>query len=287
VNQHMAAQSSEALQAYAGLAGTDGPPDVAVALRDVQKQYGRNGAAVRALGGTGGVDLDFFRGTFTAVMGPSGSGKSTLLHCAAGLDRPSAGRVWLAGRDLAALSETELTKLRRSEIGFVFQSFNLVSALNVRENILLPSRLAHTRPDRRYLQDVVTRVGLDGRLRHRPAQLSGGEQQRVAIARALSVRPTVIFCDEPTGALDTTTATQVLRLLRHAVDVDGQTVVMVTHDPIAASYADRVVFLADGGVVDDLLDPGVTAIADRLTHLGGSAGSRAAAAVDPARAPAW
>ncbi len=237
----------------------------------MHKVYGRNGSAVRALGGTDGIDIDFFSGTFTAVMGPSGSGKSTLLHCAAGLDRPSSGRVWLAGTDLASLSETALTKLRRTRIGFVFQAFNLVSALNVRENILLPSRLAHVRPDRRLLADVVTRVGLDERLRHRPAQLSGGEQQRVAIARALSVRPDVIFCDEPTGALDTTTAAQVLGLLRQAVDADRQTVVMVTHDPVAASYADRVVFLADGGIVDDLLAPGVAAIADRLTHLGNAA----------------
>jgi putative ABC transport system ATP-binding protein len=242
------------------------PDGVAVGLRGVQKTYGRNASAVRALD-TG--DLDFFAGTFTAVMGPSGSGKSTLLHCAAGLDRPSAGTVWLAGTDLSRLSETALTKQRRTRIGFVFQAFNLVPALNVRENILLPSRLAHTRPDRRWLAEVVTRVGLDGRLRHRPAQLSGGEQQRVAIARALAVRPDVIFCDEPTGALDTGTAAQVLTLLRQAVDVDRQTVLMVTHDPVAASYADRVVFLADGRIVDDLAAPGVDAIADRLVRLGG------------------
>ena len=239
--------------------------DVAVALRGVQKTYGRDGAAVRALD-VG--DLDFYSGTFTAVMGPSGSGKSTLLHCAAGLDRPSAGTVWLAGTDLATLSETALTKQRRTRIGFVFQAFNLVSALTVRENILLPSRLSHVRADRRRLAEIVTRVGLDGRLRHRPAQLSGGEQQRVAIARALSMRPHVIFCDEPTGALDTATAAQVLGLLRQAVDQDRQTVVMVTHDPVAASYADRVVFLADGRVADDLPAPGVAVIADRLTRLG-------------------
>jgi putative ABC transport system ATP-binding protein len=239
---------------------------VAVALRAVRKVYGRNGSQVRALDG---IDIDFRTGTFTAVMGPSGSGKSTLLHCAAGLDRPSDGTVTLAGTDLANLSETGLTKLRRTRIGFVFQAFNLVSALNVRENILLPSRLAHSRPNRRWLAEVVTRVGLDGRLRHRPAQLSGGEQQRVAIARALSVRPEVIFCDEPTGALDTSTAAQVLTLLRQAVDNDGQTVVMVTHDPVAASYADRVVFLADGRIADDMTAPDVDAIADRLVRLGG------------------
>jgi putative ABC transport system ATP-binding protein len=241
-------------------------PGVAVALRGVRKVYGRGGSAVTALGGTDGVDIDFFAGTFTAVMGQSGSGKSTLLHCAAGLDRPSAGTVWLAGADLAQLSETALTKLRRTRIGFVFQAFNLVSALTVRENILLPSRLAHVRPDRRWLAEVVTRVGLEGRLRRRPAQLSGGQQQRVAIARALSVRPEVIFCDEPTGALDSTTAAQVLSLLRQTVEVEGQTVIMVTHDPVAASYADRVVFLADGQIADDRPAPGAGAIADRLAR---------------------
>src|SRR5262249_37513097 len=156
----------------------------------------------------------------------------------------------------------------RSRIGFVFQAFNLVSALSVRENILLPSRLAHTRLDRRWLSEVVAKVGLGHRLRHRPAQLSGGEQQRVAIARALAVRPEVIFCGEPPGALDTHTAAEVLTLLRRAVDVDGQTVVMVTHDPVAASYADRVVFLADGAIVGNMLAPGVDEIAERLTHVG-------------------
>jgi putative ABC transport system ATP-binding protein len=253
---------------HAGSGPSARPRDVAVALRGVRKVYGRGGSAVRALD-VG--DIDFHGGTFTAVMGPSGSGKSTLLHCAAGLDRPTAGTVTLAGTDLAKLSETALTKQRRTRIGFVFQAFNLVPALTVRENILLPSRLAHTRPDRRRLAEIITRIGLDGRLRHRPAQLSGGEQQRVAIARALSVRPEVIFCDEPTGALDTTTAAQVLTLLRQAVDTDGQTVVMVTHDPVAASYADRVVFLADGRVADDLPAPDADTIADRLVHLGARA----------------
>ena len=240
-------------------------PGAAVALRAVRKVYGHGSRAVRALDG---VDVDFCGGTFTAVMGPSGSGKSTLLHCAAGLDRPTAGVVWLAGTDLAGLSETALTRLRRTRIGFVFQAFNLIPALSVRENILLPSRLAHTRMDRRHLAGVVARVGLDGRLRHRPSQLSGGEQQRVAIARALSVRPEVIFCDEPTGALDTRTAAEVLTLLRQAV-TGGQTVVMVTHDPVAASYADRVVFLADGRIAGDMLTPGVGAIAERVAQLSG------------------
>jgi putative ABC transport system ATP-binding protein len=241
-------------------------PGAAVALRGVRKVYGRGGRAVRALDG---VDVDFYGGTFTAVMGPSGSGKSTLLHCAAGLDRPTAGAAWLAGTDLTGLSETALTRLRCTRIGFVFQAFNLVPALNVRENILLPSRLAHTRVDRRHLAEVMTRVGLDGRLRHRPSQLSGGEQQRVAIARALSVRPEVIFCDEPTGALDTRTAAEVLALLRQAVTAGGQTVVMVTHDPVAASYADRVVFLTDGRIADDMPAPDAGAIAERIAQLGG------------------
>jgi len=237
------------------------PSEPAVSLRDLHRTYGRGPAAVRALDG---VDLDLLAGTFTAVMGRSGSGKSTLLQCAAGLDRPTAGTVRLAGTDLAELSETQLTKLRRTRVGFVFQAFNLVSALTVRENVLLPSRLAGTRVDRRRLAEVIARVGLEGRLRHRPAQLSGGEQQRVAIARALSVRPAVIFCDEPTGALDSGTAAQVLGLLREAVDRDGATVVMVTHDPVAASYADRVLLLADGRIADDLPPAGAEAIAERL-----------------------
>ena len=261
------------------------PLDVAVRLRAVSKGYGRNGTAVRALDA---VSIDFLRGSFTAVMGPSGSGKSTLLHCAAGLDRPTTGAVWLAGRDLARMSETDLTKLRRLRVGFVFQAFNLVSALTVGENIALPSRLARTRQDRRWLAEVVARVGLGGRLRHRPAQLSGGEQQRVAIARALAVRPEVIFCDEPTGALDTRTAAEVMTLLR-IVDVDGQTVVMVTHDPVAASYADRVVFLADGVIAGDMPAPGVDEIAERLAHLGRrrAAGSFPAPVGVSAGHPSW
>ena len=249
----------------------------AVSVRGVSKVYGRGAAAVRALDG---VDIDFWAGTFTAVMGQSGSGKSTLLQCAAGLDRPSAGSVRLAGTDLAGLSEAALTELRRTRVGFVFQAFNLVSALTVRENILLPSRLAGVRADRRVLAETVARVGLTDRLRHRPAQLSGGEQQRVAIARALTVRPEVIFCDEPTGALDTGTAAAVLRLLRQAVEADRRTVVMVTHDPVAASYADRVVFLADGRIVDDLAAPAVETIADRLVRLAGARHPLAAV-------PAW
>jgi putative ABC transport system ATP-binding protein len=213
------------------------------------------------------VDATFDRGTFTAVMGPSGSGKSTLLQTAAGLDRPTSGRTFIGGTDLTKLSETRLTELRRTRIGFVFQAFNLVGALTVEENIVLPLRLAGTRPDRAWLVQVIERVGLGDRLRHRPAALSGGQQQRVAIARALATRPEVIFCDEPTGALDSRTAADVLTLLRAVVDEHGQTVVMVTHDPVAASYADRVLVLADGRIVADLPQLGAAGIAEHLASL--------------------
>jgi ABC-type lipoprotein export system ATPase subunit len=201
-------------------------------------------------------------------MGPSGSGKSTLLHCAAGLDRPTSGRVRIGGTDLSSLSEKHLTELRRGRVGFVFQAFNLVPALTVEQNILLPSRLARSAPDPRWVAEIVERVGLAARLTHRPSELSGGQQQRVAIARALVSRPEVIFCDEPTGALDTQTAAEVLALLRAVVDDAGQTVIMVTHDPVAASYADRVVVLADGRVVRDMPQPGAARIAEQLAGLG-------------------
>jgi putative ABC transport system ATP-binding protein len=254
--------------------GGSRPLAVPVALREVGKLYRRGRTAVRALDG---VSAEFARHSFTAVMGPSGSGKSTLLHCAAGLERPTSGSVWLAGQDLGRLSETRVTRLRRSSVGFVFQAFNLVPALTVRENVLLPLRLAHARWDSGWPDEIIRRVGLEDRVRHRPAELSGGQEQRVAIARALVTRPEVIFCDEPTGALDSGTAADVLGLLREAVDTGGQTVVMVTHDPVAASYADRVLFLADGMIVDDVAAPGARAIAGRLARLGGRAprGARA------------
>ena len=239
-------------------------PAVPVALREVSKLYRHGPGAVRALDR---VSAEFARHSFTAVMGPSGSGKSTLLHCAAGLERPTSGTVWLAGQDLGQLSEKRLTRLRRSSVGFVFQAFNLVPALTVRENVVLPLRLAHARWDTGWPEEVIRRVGLEDRVRHRPAELSGGQEQRVAIARALVARPEVIFCDEPTGALDSSTASDVLGLLREAVDTRGQTVVMVTHDPVAASYADRVVFLADGTIVDDVAAPGAGVIAERLARL--------------------
>ncbi|MET9301963.1 ABC transporter ATP-binding protein [Micromonospora aurantiaca] len=238
----------------------------AVRVEQLTRVYGTGRNQVTALAG---VDVGFGRGTFTAVMGPSGSGKSTLLQIAAGLDRPTNGRVVVGGTDLSGLSETRLTELRRTRIGFVFQAFNLIGALTVEENIVLPLRLAGVRPDRAWLTHVVERVGLADRLHHRPAALSGGQQQRVAIARALATRPEVIFSDEPTGALDSRTAAEVLALLRAVVDEHGQTVVMVTHDPIAASYADRVLVLADGAIVADLPQLGAVRIAEHLASLDG------------------
>ncbi|GAB3836342.1 ABC transporter ATP-binding protein [Dactylosporangium cerinum] len=239
--------------------------DPVVRAERLTRTYGTGTQAVAALAG---VDVAFHRGTFTAVMGPSGSGKSTLLQTAAGLDRPTSGRVWIGATELSGLSETGLTRLRRDRIGFVFQAFNLVDALTVEENIGLPARLSGGRPDHAWLDHVIDRVGLRDRLHHRPSALSGGQQQRVAVARALATRPEVIFCDEPTGALDTVTAADVLGLLRAVVDEHRQTVVMVTHDPVAASYADRVLVLADGRVVRDLPQPGVERIAEQLASLG-------------------
>src|SRR3954466_14849326 len=235
-------------------------------LDGVRKVYGKGEGAVVALDG---VTLGFASGSFTAVMGPSGSGKSTFLHVAAGLDAPTEGDVSLGGVSLAGRSETQLTELRRERVGFVFQAFNLMPALTVTQNITLPLRLAGQPVDKQWLREVVTRTGLGERMRHRPAELSGGQQQRVAIARALATRPDVLFADEPTGALDTTTSREVLELMREIVDSTGQTVVMVTHDPRAAAYADRVVFLADGAVLDTLDGPTADLVAERMTHLGG------------------
>ncbi|GAA2049667.1 ABC transporter ATP-binding protein [Catenulispora yoronensis] len=237
----------------------------AISLEAVSKVYGKGRGAVAALRE---VSVGLPAGGFTAIMGPSGSGKSTLLHCAAGLDRPTSGRVRLGGTELAGLSETKLTELRRERAGFVFQAFNLISSLTVAQNITLPLRLAGRRADSRRLAEVVARVGLSERIGHRPGQLSGGQQQRVAIARALIADPEVIFADEPTGALDTMTAREVLGLLREAVDTMGQTIVMVTHDPVAASYADTVLFLADGRVADTMAAPTAAGVADRMIRLG-------------------
>ena len=241
-----------------------GPRD-AVVLDGVRKVYGRGGAAVVALDD---VSIAFSRGTFTAVMGPSGSGKSTFLQVAAGLDRPTSGTVSIDGTDIVRLREKALTKLRRERIGFIFQSFNLLPALTVTQNVTLPQQLAGRHVDKHALATVLERVGLSTRRKHRPGELSGGQQQRVAIARALVARPAVIFADEPTGALDTATAADVLDLLREPVRTEGQTVVMVTHDPVAASYADEVVFLADGRFVDSLTAPTADQVAERMTHLG-------------------
>jgi putative ABC transport system ATP-binding protein len=237
----------------------------AIRLEGVRKVYGKGEGAVVALDR---VSLGFESGSFTAVMGPSGSGKSTFLHVAAGLDRATEGDVWLGGVNLSGRNETQLTELRRQRIGFVFQAFNLLPALTVAQNIRLPMRLARARVDTQWLDEVVTRTGLGDRLSHRPGELSGGQQQRVAIARALATRPDVLFADEPTGALDTTTSREVLGLMRDVVDTTEQTVVMVTHDPIAASFADEVVFLADGVVVDTLTSPDADEIAERMTRLG-------------------
>ena len=236
----------------------------AISLRGVRKVYGTRSATVTALDG---VSLDLGRGRFTAVMGPSGSGKSTLLQVAAGLDRPTSGEIVLDGTPITGLSETKLTKLRRDRIGFVFQSFNLLPALTAELNVALPLRLAGRRPKRKEVRAVLASVGLADRARHRPAELSGGQQQRVAIARALVTRPAVLFADEPTGALDSTTGREVLTLLRRLVDHVGQTIVMVTHDPYVTSFADRVVFLKDGRIAGELLDPTPQAVAERMTRL--------------------
>ncbi|PPK71132.1 ABC transporter ATP-binding protein [Actinokineospora auranticolor] len=236
----------------------------AVRVAGLTKRYGGGDAEVVALDD---VDVAFERGRFTAIMGPSGSGKSTLVHCAAGLDRPSAGRVWLGDTELTGLPDDRLTDLRRDRVGFVFQSFNLLPTLNALENITLPLDLAGRSPDQETLDRVIRTLRLADRVRHRPSQLSGGQQQRVACARALVTRPDVVFADEPTGALDSATSGELLRFLRGSVDALGQTLVMVTHDPVAAGYADRVVLLADGRVVDELRAPSPDDVIDRMRAL--------------------
>jgi putative ABC transport system ATP-binding protein len=227
--------------------------------------FGRGAASVTALDK---VSIALPVGSFSAVMGPSGSGKSTLLHCAAGLDRPTSGTVYLGDTDMSRLKEAALTGLRRERVGFVFQDYNLLPALTVEQNITLPLRLAGRRVEPGWLHQVVEQVGLADRISHLPSELSGGQQQRVAIARALVTHPEVMFADEPTGALDTRTGRQVLMLLRSVVDTFGQTVLMVTHDPVAASFADRVVFLADGRFADSLERPTPPVVAERMTRLG-------------------
>jgi putative ABC transport system ATP-binding protein len=232
----------------------------AARVRHLTKTYGTGQAMVTALDD---VSLDLAAGEFTAVMGPSGSGKSTLMHCCAALDTGDSGSVFIGEQDLTTLRDKALTRLRRDEIGFVFQSYNLVPTLTAEENILLPLAIAGQRPEQAWFEEVIATVSLGDRLRHKPNELSGGQQQRVAVARALVSRPRIVFADEPTGNLDSRSGAEVLELLRRSVKEYGQTVVMVTHDPVAAAYTDRVVFLADGRVVDELRDPdreGVLAI---------------------------
>jgi putative ABC transport system ATP-binding protein len=229
---------------------TTAPPQALVTATNVTRRYGVDGdVCVKALRG---VSLDVAAGKLTAVMGPSGSGKSTLMHILAGLDRPNEGEVTIAGTDITELGDTELTKLRREHIGFIFQFFNLLPMLTARQNVILPIKLAGEKPDAEWVEELTTRVGLSARLEHRPSELSGGQQQRVAIARALVGKPTVMFADEPTGNLDSQTGAEILGLLRESVAELGQTTVMVTHDAHAAAIADRVLFLADGHIVRDL-----------------------------------
>ena len=240
-------------------------PEVAARVVGLTKTYGLGEARITALDD---VTLDIGQSEFTAVMGPSGSGKSTLMHCCAALDRADGGSVFIGEEDLTTLKDKALTRLRRDQIGFVFQSYNLVPTLTAEENILLPLAIAGRKPDPGWYDSVVATVGLGDRLTHKPNELSGGQQQRVAVARALVSRPRIVFADEPTGNLDSKSGAEVLELLRSSVDLHGQTVVMVTHDPIAAAYTDRVVFLADGRIVDELRDPdreGVLAIMARMT----------------------
>jgi putative ABC transport system ATP-binding protein len=232
---------------------------------DAFKIYGEGEAEVRALDG---VSVDFESARMTAIMGPSGSGKSTLLHCLAGLDRLTSGQIFLGDSELSALSEKQLTLIRRDKIGFVFQAYNLVPTLNALENITLPMSLARKKPDPEWLETVVSTVRLKDRLTHRPSELSGGQQQRVAVARALLSRPEIVFADEPTGNLDSRSGAEILTFMREAVDDFGQTMVLVTHDPIAAGYADRVVFLADGKIVDEMLKPTAASVLDRMKSLG-------------------
>jgi putative ABC transport system ATP-binding protein len=237
------------------------PSVVAARAVEVVKSYGSGDTAVRALDG---VNVELIRGEFTAIMGPSGSGKSTLMHCLAGLVSVSSGSVAVGDVELAGLSDRKLTALRRDRIGFVFQSFNLVPTLTALENITLPIEIAGRRPDEQWLHEVIKRLGLADRLGHRPSELSGGQQQRVAVGRALAGRPEIIFGDEPTGNLDSASSGEVLSILRTSVDELGQTVVIVTHDPRAASHADRVLFLDDGHIVDEMRAPTADAVLDRM-----------------------
>ena len=244
------------------------PATTAIAARavDLVKVYGSGDTSVRALDQ---VSVAFPTGRFSAIMGPSGSGKSTLMHCLAGLDRVTSGEAFIGDVDITRLNDNHLTLLRRDKVGFVFQSFNLVPRLDALENITLPMAIAGRKPDQAWLDHVIDTIGLRDRLAHRPSELSGGQQQRVAAARALASRPAIIFADEPTGNLDSRSGAEVLGFLRRSVREMGQTIVMVTHDPAAASYADRVVFLADGEVVGEMSEPAADSVLDRMKQLGG------------------
>ncbi len=244
------------------------PPTTTIAARAVaaSKIYGTGDTQVRALDS---IDVEFGRSQFTAIMGPSGSGKSTLLHCLAGLDTLTEGHVYLGDIDLSTLSDKEITRVRRDRIGFVFQTFNLIPTLTALENITLPISLAGGKPDEAWLNRIVDTVGLRDRLEHRPSELSGGQQQRVAVARALVTRPEIVFADEPTGNLDSRASAEILGFMQRAVQEFGQTIVMVTHDPISASYSNRVVFLADGHIVDEVLNPTEDSVLGKMRTLGG------------------
>ncbi|MEW9516944.1 ABC transporter ATP-binding protein [Streptomyces tubercidicus] len=251
--------------AYPGFPGspasTRATAAVAARATDLSKVYGQGETRVVALDS---VSVEFAKGRFTAIMGPSGSGKSTLMHCMAGLDTISSGSAVIGDVELASLKDKELTRLRRDKIGFIFQAFNLLPTLTAQENITLPMDIAGRKPDREWVGRVIETVGLSGRLSHRPAQLSGGQQQRVAVARALAAQPEIIFADEPTGNLDSRSGAELLGFLRESVRAMQQTVVMVTHDPVAAGYADRVVFLADGHIVEELHEPTADTVLDRM-----------------------
>ena len=245
--------------------GTADPRVPAAQVINASKVYGRGDTVVNALDD---VTVAFSAGRFTAIMGPSGSGKSTLMHCLAGLDHLTSGRVMIGDSDLSTLKDKALTVLRRDRVGFIFQSFNLVPTLTAMENITLPTSLAGHKPDRAWVDSVVDTLGIRDRLRHKPSEMSGGQQQRVAVARALASRPQIIFADEPTGNLDSRAGAEVLGFMRSSVRELGQTVVMVTHDPGAAGYADRIVFLADGRVVDEMTEPTAARVLDRMKGLG-------------------
>jgi putative ABC transport system ATP-binding protein len=259
---HAAPDQDEIATDFAATLSTprsDGP--AAARAVDLRKTYGSGDTQVAALDG---VNVEFWPGQFTAIMGPSGSGKSTLMHCLAALDDATSGQVFVGDADLTTLGDKELTRIRRDRIGFVFQSFNLVPTLTAIENITLPMDIAGRKPDQQWLDTVIKTVGLGDRLTHKPSQLSGGQQQRVACARALAGRPDIVFADEPTGNLDSVSGAEVLGFLQGSVREFGQTVVMVTHDPNAAGYADRVLFLADGRIVDEMLDPTSERVLDRM-----------------------